>query len=135
MGTKQEVKHTPGPWYWYDWSGRGDEFDAQCLISGDESQVGCFIDASTDPGLGGPPRKGNPAECPIIECFAVSGGPPRMAICSADASLIAAAPDLLAACEEALEFITMVPEIPNHEGAGGLLAMKMQDAIAKATGK
>jgi hypothetical protein len=58
-----------------------------------------------------------------------------MAICSADASLIAAAPDLLAACEEALEFITMVPEIPNHEGAGGLLAMKMQDAIAKATGK
>ncbi len=57
------------------------------------------------------------------------------AVAEANLTLAAAAPDLLAACELAAEFLTTVPEIPNYEGAAAGVAERLFAAIAKAKGE
>jgi hypothetical protein len=52
-----------------------------------------------------------------------------VATCEANARLIAAAPDLLAACEFALRFVNA------HDGSIGDLATTLRDAVSKARGR
>ena len=51
----------------------------------------------------------------------------------ANARLIAAAPDLLAACQAADELLGRIPVIPNHEGMSGSVRLQLQQAISNAT--
>jgi hypothetical protein len=53
---------------------------------------------------------------------------------TANAHLIAAAPELLEACKTAAELIERLPELPNHEGWGCRILAQCKAAIAKATG-
>ena len=116
-----EPKHTPGPWEWYN-----DSFDYGCPSD--------LIRVADNGGLN------------IIISVDRDG---RIKVEEADARLIASAPDLLAACEAALEEIeafffgalrpgceaeTEFDDMWNRYKSRSATYRKLQSAIAKAKG-
>lgn len=59
--------------------------------------------------------------------------PNRKAESDSNARLIAAAPELLAACKAADELLSRIPKLPNHKGRKITVIRELQAAIAKAT--
>lgn len=107
-----ESKHTPGPWRVF-----GPKADPDAVIEYDDDFL--IVGPSTD----------DPEYAPVP------------AICNneANARLISAAPDLLAACEEALSWAESSIDA-QYSGCGDLLKRKLEEldflraAIAKARG-
>lgn len=106
----EKLTHTPGPWFLEgNWSP-----EAEAELGG---WVSCFP----------------PAGMPIFELTPVVGG--REEIC-ANARLIAAAPELLAAVRDARDMLAMVEVIDGEDGDPWSKALaRMDAAIAKATAR
>ena len=103
-------EHTPGPWEWFD-----DGADESGMFPGNN---GLRSEATGEQVLSG--NAVGAAGCGWVETW-----------CDADASLIAAAPDLLKACENLIFRLDNPPEgcpMPSHSAA----IEQIRDAIAKA---
>lgn len=109
-------KQTPGPW-------RAGRTDAVSYHAGDGA--GPFKNVYVD-DPGGRVHMGNRLPAVVAEVYGPLG-----ADCRANALLIAAAPDLLAACEASLPVVG-VPLSPDECRA---LVLKLGAAIAKAKGE
>lgn len=103
-----EAKHTPGPWH----------VDA---VHSEALHEVCM----TNP----PPKEGNPVVLASVEYDQDRGTCPTLREANANARLIAAAPDLLAACQAAMAFVSTW-----QHGFEDAFVGQMRAAIAKATG-
>jgi hypothetical protein len=112
-----EFKGTPGPWDFRRLDWRGNPSGYKLYVSGDVSEP--------EEGI----SEGSATAVCVVEGNATAGEIPL-----ANARLIAAAPDLLAACEEARRVVGLIiPKlvIDADPGAGELLDL-LDAAVAKA---
>jgi|AGTN01.2.fsa_nt_gi hypothetical protein len=119
-----ETKHTPGPWEWRNFGGEWYELHAG--HSGRPVVLGTHIvnyrgdwDAPHDVVLG------TKDVAPGVGMRPIRPDDP-------DARLIAAAPDLLSACEKAIVHLDLANDDPT--GKTYALYVSLRDAIAKANG-
>jgi hypothetical protein len=103
MATKARTEHTPGRWYTNGWANE----PCQLTIKADEGPVSIY-------GRGGKPL-----------AIVTGQGPESNAI---NAALIAAAPDLLAVAQRALDWFDRF----GFESMPGSLGSELRNAIAKA---
>jgi len=102
------MDHTPGPWEWHP--GDGMWKDPVTLVGMETGETVLHLGAMIYTGS--------------LEV--------RMEVNHEDAALIAAAPDLLEACQKALGWLLV--GAPHANDNGGLLVEQLKTAIAKAKG-
>ncbi len=116
MSTTNEVKHTPGPWRVEDHYGVVSvvwdyEYEGRKFPYGIAGNVGC-----------------GRAPSPDVDCF-------TSRTTHANARLIAAAPDLLAACKAAREFLEDGYPPENISPSEAAIREQLDAAIARAEGR
>lgn len=133
--TERGEKHTPGPWMWYHDINGG--IDLRTPHSGQLLVMDYGSLATKRPvlrfaervdrmgGLMKPARDLLPTNPPAIG-FTTIDNP--------DARLIEAAPDLLAACDNAVQIIEQLIPEPSARGVAEVVLFQLRAAIAKAGG-
>ena len=110
------IKHTPGPWMLHP-----DTYHFTC-----DNEIAVVMGGRVPSYTTGPHRNSSSLD-PLMVC---SANPVRVGECAANANLIAAAPEMLAVCEAALDVI------PRYEPKPERLEIwhQLKAVIAKAKG-